>query len=141
VANAVVTGYGPRFGVVPKVTAIESFNDAFMQALTTTLTGGAEDIINVPSGSSTSANNKFGYVAYPKALGYAYVRLKEATGYGFAGSWDGAMEFDDFNFAGPAEVTLGGVTYYIYRNDFPFETANYNFSFVYGSSNPLSGIA
>lgn len=141
VANAVVTGYGPRFGIMPKVTAIESFNDAFMQALTTTLTGGAEDIINMPSGSSTSANNKFGYVAYPKALGYAYVRLKEASGYGFAGSWDGAMEFDDFNFAGPAEVTLGGVTYYIYRNDFPFETANYNFSFVYGSSNPLSGVA
>jgi hypothetical protein len=51
------------------------------------------------------------------------------------------MEFDDFNFVGPAEVNIGGVDYYIYRNDFPFETANYSFSFVYGSSNPLSGIA
>ena len=141
VANAVVTGYGPRFGIVPKVVAIESFNDAFMQALTTTMTGGAEDIINVPPGATTSVNNMFGYVAYPKALGYSYVRLKEVGGYGFAGSWDGAMEFDDFNFVGPAEVNIGGVDYYIYRNDFPFETANYSFSFVYGSSNPLSGIA
>jgi hypothetical protein len=139
VANAVATGYGPRFGIVSKVTALANFNDAFMQSLTTTLTGGAEDIISLPSGSSTSANGKFGYVAYPKTLGYAYVRLKEASGYGFAGSWDGAMEFDDFNFVGAAEVTIGGVGYYIYRNDFPFESNAYNFSFTYGSSNTLSG--
>lgn len=143
VTNTVVAGYGPRYGVVSKVTSLAGYNDAFMQALTTTLTGGAEDIINVTAGSSTSANNKFGYVAYPASLGYAYVRQKDSpTGsYGFAGSWDGALELGDFNFAGAAEVTIGGVRYYIYRNDWPFENNQYYFSFTYGSSNTLSGIA
>ena len=95
------------------------------------------------SNASTSANNKFGYVAYPKSLGYAYVRQRAslAGAYGFAGSWDGAMEFGDFNFVGAAEVTIGGVPYYIYRNDWPFENNQYYFSFTYGSSNTLSGIA
>jgi hypothetical protein len=80
----------------------------------------------------------FFYVAWPKSLGYGY--FVESV-QGFSGSWDGAMEFDDFVFDGPAEVTINGVDYVIYRNDFPFDNLAYTFRLTYGSSNPGSGIA
>lgn len=135
------SAYTPRFGIHTKIVALADYNEGFMEALTTTITGGAEDIVTIPGGSTTSANNKFAYVAYPAALGYAYVRQKDGGSYGFAGSWDGAMEFDDFNFAGAAEVYIGGILYYIYRTDWPMETNEFTFSFTYGSTNTLSGIA
>lgn len=130
---------GPRFGILPKVTSVSAFNQAFLDSLTTNLTSEGEQVIKMPGGSSTMANNKFGYVAWPKSLGYGYFRDFTGGTYGFAGSWDGAMEMDDFNFMGPAEVNIGGVDYVIYRNDFPFENVPYDFSILYGSSNALSG--
>lgn len=132
--------FSPRFGILDKVTSIDQYNSAFFKALTTKLSKDGEQFITCPPDASTSDNRKFFYVAWPKELGYGYFRDYTSGSYGFAGSWDGAQEFDDFNFAGPAEVTLEGFDYVIYRNDFPFDSVDYVFSIVYGSSNPGSGV-
>lgn len=131
--------FGPRFGLHAKVTSLADYNAAFFKSLTTRLTDSGEQFITCPTDQSTSDNNKFFYVAWPKSLGYGYFRDFTSGKYGFSGSWDGAEEFDDFNFVGPAEVSIEGTTYYIYRNDFAFDSVNYVFSIVYGSSVPESG--
>lgn len=131
--------FSPRFGLHDKVTSIEGYNSAFFKSLTTKLTSSGEQFVTCPPNASTSDNNKFFYVAWPKALGYGYFRDYTSGSYGFSGSWDGAQEFDDFNFAGPAEISLEGFDYIIYRNDFPFDSVDYVFSIVYGSTTPGSG--
>ena len=131
--------FSPRFGVLPKVTSMAGYNSAFFKALTTKLGTTGEQFVTCPPNTSTSDNGKFFYVAWPKALGYGYFRDFTSGSYGFSGSWDGAQEFDDFNFAGPAEVSLEGFDYIIYRNDFPFDSVDYVFSIMYGSTTPGSG--
>ncbi len=133
-----VADLGARFGSHSKVKALSGYDAQFVQSLATQLTTTGEQLLNCPGGVSTSSNNVFFYVAWPKSLGYGYF-VESAQG--FAGSWDGALEFDDFNFAGPAEVQINGVDYVIYRNDFPFDNLAYTFKLTYGSSNPGSGIA
>lgn len=132
-----------KFGIVNRVSSAAGFNAAFLASLTTELTGTGKDLINMPANSSTSGNNKYGYVALPKSShGYAYVRSVDNNGqYGWAGSWDGAMFWsdDELDNMGPWEGTIGGVAYNIYRNDFPFENAAYKFEFQYNSNDPLSG--
>lgn len=129
---------GARFGSHTKIKSTSGYDAAFVQGLQTALTTSGQQLLNCPANTSTSSNNVFFYVAWPKSLGYGY--FVESV-QGFAGSWDGALEFDDFNFAGPAEVQINGVDYVIYRNDFPFDNLAYTFKLTYGSSNPGSGIA
>ena len=129
---------GARFGYHSKIKSTSGYDAQFVQGLQTALTTTGQQLLNCPGNTSTSSNNVFFYVAWPKSLGYGY--FVESV-QGFAGSWDGALEFDDFNFAGPAEVTINGVDYVIYRNDFPFDGLAYTFKLTYGSSNPGSGIA
>lgn len=133
-----VADLGARFGSHSKIKSVAGYDAAFVQGLQTALTTTGQQLLNCPANTSTSTNNVFFYVAWPKSLGYGY--FVESV-QGFAGSWDGALEFDDFNFAGPAEVTINGVDYVIYRNDFPFDNLAYTFKLTYGSSNPGSGIA
>ena len=129
---------GARFGVHSKVKSMSGFDAQFVQSLSTQLTTTGQQNLTCPANSSTSGNNMFFYVAWPKSLGYGYF-VESAQG--FAGSWDGALEFDDFNFAGPAEIQINGVDYVVYRNDFPFDSLAYTFKLTYGSANPGSGIA
>lgn len=131
--------FSPRFGLHDKVTSIAGYDSAFFKSLTTKLGTEGEQFVTCPPNSSTSDNGKFFYVAWPKALGYGYFRDYTSGSYGFSGSWDGAQEFDDFNFAGPAEISLEGFDYIIYRNDFPFDSVDYVFSILYGSTTPGSG--
>lgn len=131
--------FSPRFGLHDKVITPAGYDSAFFKALTTKLTASGEQFITCPPNASTSDNGQFFYVAWPKALGYGYFRDYTSGSYGFAGSWDGAQEYDDFNFAGPAEISLEGFDYIIYRNDFPFDSVDYVFSIVYGSTTPGSG--
>ena len=131
--------FSPRFGLHDKVTSIEGYDSAFFKSLTTKLGTEGEQFITCPPNSSTSDNGKFFYVAWPKSLGYGYFRDYTSGSYGFSGSWDGAQEFNDFNFAGPAEISLEGFDYIIYRNDFPFDSVDYVFSILYGSTTPGSG--
>lgn len=128
--------YGPRFGLHDKVMSIEDYNDAFFRSLLTDLGEESPQLITCPPNQSTSDNNKFFYVAWPKRLLYGYF---QETAQGFGGSWDGAMEFNDFNFVGAAEVSLGGFDYVVYRNDFPFDSIDYVFRIKYGSTSPKSG--
>lgn len=143
--NVSVTGggtvdpIGARFGVSNKITSAAGYNKAWALALATKLTTSGEQFVECPAGTSTSSNNKFFYVIWPKSLGYGYFRDYSSGSYGFAGSWDGAQEYDDFNFVGAAEVTIDGNDYIIYRNDFPFDNTYYKYSVVYGSADPLSG--
>lgn len=137
----VPTAYGPRFGAVTKIGSVAGYNKAFFESLTTNLTDTGEQFVDCPAGATTEANNKFFYVAWPARLGYGYFRDYTGGSYGFAGSWDGAMEFGDFNFVGAAEVTIDGVLYYIYRADFPFgPDYTFRYSIQYGSSTSLSGM-
>ncbi|ARW58797.1 hypothetical protein HOS33_gp157 [Erwinia phage vB_EamM_Y3] len=128
--------YGPRFGVLDKVMSLIDYNDAFFRALPTILGEESPQLITCPPNESTSDNNRFFYVAWPKRLLYGYF---QETAQGFSGSWDGAMEFNDFNFEGAAEVSLGGFDYVVYRNDFPFDSLDYVFRIKYGSTSPKSG--
>ncbi|AQT28632.1 putative T1SS secreted agglutinin RTX [Erwinia phage vB_EamM_Yoloswag] len=130
---------GARFGVSNKITSAAGYTKAWAMALATQLTTTGEQFIECPAGGSTSGNGKFFYVIWPKSLGYGYFRDYSSGSYGFAGSWDGAQEYDDFNFVGAAEVTIDGSDYIIYRNDFPFDQTYYKYSVVYGSADPLSG--
>lgn len=142
ITDVVVVTAKALFGIVTRVSSPAGFNAAFLASLTTELTSPDKDLINLPAGSSTTGNNKYGYVALPKAThGYAYVRSVDSKGqYGFAGSWDGAMFWSDdqLDDMGPWEGSIGGVAYNIYRNDFPFEGSAYKFEFQYHSSDPLS---
>lgn len=128
--------YGPRFGVHDKVMSLADYNDAFFRSLPTLLGETSPQLITCPPDQSTSDNNRFFYVAWPKRLLYGYF---QETVQGFSGSWDGAQEFGDFNFLGAAEVSLGGFDYVVYRNDFPFDSLDYVFRIKYGSTSPKSG--
>lgn len=131
-----------KFGIIPRVKSASGFNKAFLDSLTTELFGTVADQIYMPAFSSTQANDKFGYVALPKAkCGYAYVRSVEpGGGYGFAGSWDGAKDYPDaWDFTGPWEGKIDGVDYVVYRNDFPFEQMDYTYEFKYHATDPMSG--
>lgn len=131
--------YGPRFGIHDKVMSIADYDDAFFRSLTlATLTETGDQLITCPPNLSTSDNGRFFYVAWPKRLLYGFF---QETAQGFTGSWDGANEFDDFNFIGAAEVSLGGYDYVVYRNDFAFDSIDYVFRIKYGSTSPLSGDA
>lgn len=134
----VPSAYGPRYGTHAKVMSTAGYDKAFFESLTQNLTETGKQILNIPAGSSTEANGLFWYVAWPAKLAYGYFRDPTS---GFAGSWDGAMEFGDFNFVGAAEISIDGVLYYVYRADFPFG-AQYSFTFelTYGSTNSLSGM-
>lgn len=133
-----VADLGARFGYRAKIKSVTGYDAAFVSGLQTALTTTGQQLLNCPGNISTSSNGVFFYVAWPKSLGYGYF-VESAQG--FAGSWDGALEFDDFNFAGPAEVQINGVDYVVYRNDFPFDSLAYTFKLTYGSTNPGSGIA
>ena len=143
ITNVAVVTAKPRFGIISRVNSEAGFNQAFLDSLTTILPGVTEDNIYMPAYSTTTANDKWGYVALPKAThGYAYVRQVDGASYGFAGSWDGAKDYPDaWDYTGPAEVTINGTIWVIYRHDFPFEQMDYTFEFKYNSSNPMSGYA
>lgn len=143
ITNVAAPTLKPRFGIVSRVNSEAGFNAAFLASLTTVLAGVTADNIYMPAYSSTTENNMWGYVALPKAThGYAYVRQVDGASYGFAGSWDGAKDYPDaWDYTGPAEVTIGGTVWVIYRHDFPFEQMDYTFEFKYNSSNPMSGFA
>lgn len=134
----VPTAYGPRYGLHTRVMSMDGFDKDFFESLKTNLTETGTQILNIPARSSTEANGLFYYAAWPARLGYGYFRDPVS---GFAGSWDGAMEFDDFNFVGGIGVTIDDVLYYIYRADFPFgDQFSFSYELTYGSKDPLSGM-
>ena len=143
ITNVAASASKPRFGIISRINSEAKFNAAFLASLTTVLTGKTADNIYMPANASTSSNNKYGYVAMPKAsCGYAYVRQLDGSSYGFAGSWDGAKDYPDaWDFTGPWEGTINGEVWVVYRNDFPFENLDYTFEFRYNSSSPMSGVA
>lgn len=143
ITNVAVATAKPRFGIISRINSEAGFNQAFLDSLTTVLAGNIADNIYMPAYATTTANDKWGYVALPKAThGYAYVRQVDGGSYGFAGSWDGAKDYPDaWDYTGPAEVTINGAVWVIYRHDFPFEQMDYTFEFKYNSSNPMSGFA
>ena len=146
-----------KFGVVDKINVDSGFNSAFLAALTLPVTtikadGGVSSAgefhVAVPASSTTDANGKFAYVAMPvEELGYGYFRTVEGSGYGFAGSWDGAHEYtippndSTWDFAGGILMVIDGQNWYIYRNDFPFNDNPYTFSIVAHASSAISGLA
>lgn len=134
----VPTAYGPRYGLHTRVMSMAGFDKAFFESLKTNLTETGTQTLNIPANSSTEANGLFYYAAWPARLGYGF--FKDPVS-GFAGSWDGASEFDDFNFTGGIGITIDGVLYYVWRADFPFgEQYSFTYEVTYGSTNPLSGM-
>ncbi|WOL24393.1 hypothetical protein fHeYen902_047c [Yersinia phage fHe-Yen9-02] len=129
----------PRFGIHEKVLSAAGYDAAFFSSLTTSLTDTGEQFVTCPANTSTDQNRMYFYVMWPKRLGYGYFRDYTSGSYGFAGSWDGAEDFDDFTYSGPCEIDIAGVPHVIYRNDFPFGVNNYVFSILYGSTTPKSG--
>lgn len=144
----VTTEYGPRFGWRKRITAESQFNKEFMESLTTPLTETGEQFVECPAGMSVSEGIEdssqwtYFYVAWPARLGYGYFRDFTGGSYGFAGSWDGASQYEDelepFENGG-IKVTIEGKEYIVYRNDFAFEQVRYVYSILYGSNDPISG--
>jgi hypothetical protein len=143
------TGGGVRFGIRRQVASLaEMSSQAFLNSLTTTLSGNNGDRVTIPANSTTGEsldpNATRAYIAWPKAThgwGYFITFDPQTGGYGFAGSWDGALDIvGGYEYDGPAEVTIGGVRYIVYRTDFPFDQMPYIYEISYNSSDKRSGI-
>ena len=153
--NVTVTNVAPpaggavKFGIRRQVASLaEMSSQAFLNSLTTTLSGNNGDRVTIPANSTTGDSSDpaatRAYVAWPKAThGWGYfVTFDPQTGkYGFEGSWDGALDIvGGYEFDGPAEVTIGGVRYIVYRTDFPFDQMPYVYEISYNSTDKRSGI-
>lgn len=140
---------GVKFGIRRQVASLaEMSSQAFLNSLTTTLSGNNGDRVTIPANSTTGDSDNpaatRAYVAWPKAThGWGYFRTFDPqTGqYGFEGSWDGALDIlGGYVFDGPAEVTIGGVPYVVYRTDWPFDQMPYIYEISYNSTDKRSGI-
>lgn len=105
------------------------------------VTGGATVTASAPNGYSA-------YVAIPYDIyGYGYFRCidPDTNGVNFVGSWDGARVYPADTspelYTGGYLVTIDGVRWVIYRNDFPFEYMQYAFGFKTHASSASSGLA
>lgn len=105
------------------------------------VTGGATVTAAAPNGYSA-------YVAIPYDIyGYGYFRCidPDTNGVNFVGSWDGARVYPADTspelYTGGYLVTIDGVRWVIYRNDFPFEYMQYSFGIKTHASSASSGLA
>lgn len=126
----------PRWGTAPVQAYVADYaTPAFYNLLTSgNLTGvNGEEITTLASNDQS----QLWYMLYPKTWGYLYVVNK---GTGLAGSWDGGkITTQDGQFGSPAEVTINGTAYYIYRVTFPYGAGPITWQITYGSSSPASG--
>jgi hypothetical protein len=138
-----------KFGIRRQVASLaEMSSQAFLDSLTTTLSGNNGDRVTIPANSTTGEsldpNATRAYVAWPKAThgwGHFIIFDPQTGKYGFEGSWDGALDIvGGYEFDGPAEVTIGGVRYVVYRTDFPFDQMPYVYEISYNSTDKRSGI-
>ena len=133
--------YTPRWGVgIPRVTSLAGFDAAFAESLTNELTGTDGETVRLNGGESTSANDTFFYILYPKSLGYLYAHDQSSNAYG---GLDGAPWYNpsEFYFDGTGvDVTIGGNDYVVYRNEWPTDAASNTWTLNYGSTDPKSGI-
>lgn len=126
----------PRWGTAPVQAYVADYaTPAFYNLLTAgNLTGVNGDEITTLASNDQS---QLWYMMYPKTWGYLYVVNK---GTGLAGSWDGGkITTQDGQFGSPAEVSVNGVAYYIYRVTFPYGAGPITWQITYGSSSPASG--
>lgn len=138
----VVASYAPRFGSIPRITSLAGFDEAFAESLDRPLTGTDGEIMQVQPFDSTYNDNTFVYLMYPKELGFIYAeQLDDSGNVEYTGGIDGAKNWDDntFDFTGAAEVTINGIEYYVYRNDFSYENLDPEFRLNYGSNDTMSG--
>ncbi len=128
------TGISPRWGVAPRQAYIADYaQPAFYDLLTNPLTLVNGELIGPVVGDGTF--NKLGYILYPKSKGFLYV----VSTTGQAGAWDGGRTTtQDGTLGSPAEVTINGVQYYIYRQSFPVSGSR-SYNITYGSSAEGSG--
>lgn len=140
---------GVKFGIRRQVASLaEMSSQAFLDSLTTKLSGNNGDRVTIPANSTTGESLEptatRAYIAWPKAThgwGYFITFDPQTGGYGFAGSWDGALDIvGGYEYDGPAEVTIGGVPYVVYRTDFPFDNMPYIYEISYHSTDKRSGI-
>lgn len=137
-----VASYAPRFGSIPRITSLAGFDEAFAESLDRPLTGTDGEIMQVQPFDSTYNDNTFVYLMYPKELGFIYAeQLDDSGNVEYTGGIDGAKNWDDmtFDFTGAAEVTINGIEYYVYRNDFSYENLDPEFRLNYGSNDTMSG--
>lgn len=133
--NTVPVGITPRWGVAPQQQFQADYSTpAFYNQLTGgTLTGTSPE--TVTTGNSNDQTQLW-YFMYPASWGFLYIQEQG----GFAGGWDGGkITSQDGSFGSPAEATIGGVLYYIYRNTFPYGAGPKTWNITYGSSSPDSG--
>jgi hypothetical protein len=89
-----------KFGIRRQVASLaEMSSQAFLDSLTTTLSGNNGDRVTIPANSTTGEsldpNATRAYVAWPKAThgwGHFIIFDPQTGKYGFAGSWDGALD-------------------------------------------------
>lgn len=114
-AKAVSTDISPRFGLAPMQQFVADYGTpAFYNLLTGSLTGVEGEQFSV--GPAADMEN-LGYMMYPKAWGFIRIQNVATSEYG---SWDGGkVTAQDGTFGSPAEVTVNGKQYYIYRMTFP----------------------
>ena len=133
-----------KFGVYKKALTKAEYDAAFLAALNMPIAVRQEDYeyrIHVAPNTTTDDNRLYCYVAIPKEeYGYGYFRQMEGETYSFAGSWDGAAAFDDSTFDGGIEVVIDKQNWVVYRNDFPFNGLDLNYSIVVHASTLVSGL-
>lgn len=114
-AKAISTDISPRFGIAPTQQFIADYGTPeFYNLLTGSLTGVDGEQFSV--GPAADMDN-LGYMMYPKAWGFIRIQNVATSEYG---SWDGGkVTLQDGTFGSPAEVTVNGKQYYIYRMTFP----------------------
>lgn len=133
--NVADSDVSPRWGIAPIQEYIADYaSPAFYDLLTGSLTGTNGEEITV--GPLNDNDTEQGFIMYPKEWGYLYI---VNTANNTAGSWDmGRHTWQDGSFGSPAEVTVGGTAYYIYRTDVAYGPTQ-TFAITYGSGNEGSG--
>jgi hypothetical protein len=134
-AKVVSTDITPRFGIAPTQQLVADYGTpAFYNLLTGSLTGVNGEQFSVGIAEDM---DHLGYMMYPKEWGYIYIQNTSDLNYG---GWDGGkITYQDGTFGSPAEVTVNGKAYYIYRMTFPGYTVPTTWKVVkYNSSTPDS---
>lgn len=128
------TGISARWGVAPRQALQADYaTPAFYDLLTNPLTLVNGELIGPVVGNGSF--NALGYILYPKTKGFLYI----VSTTGQAGAWDGGRTTtDDGTLGSPAEVTINGIQYYIYRQSFPVNGSR-SYNITYGSSAEGSG--
>lgn len=128
-AKVVSNDISPRYGIAPMQQFVADYGTPeFYNLLTGSLTGVAGEQFTVGAAADM---DHLGYMMYPKSWGFIRIQNVATSEYG---SWDGGkVTAQDGTFGSPAEVTVNGKQYYIYRMTFPgfptpstWRVTNYN---------------